>query len=385
MSKKLKRIVFCSPEYITEKNYGGLSIYLKKITKLLNSKGVNTYILVTSDRNKITKDKINTIIQIKIHKFFTKYLSYLSKKLFIFYQSYLINKKLNKLNKVYNFQLVHFSNFENMSFFYRKKIPSISRLSSLDYLWETNKTNFFLKFITNFIEKKSLDNVDLVLSPSSYLKKELKKKYNIDAKIIPQIFDEKFSIKRSKNRNLLITFGAISKGKGSNTIISKIHKILNINSNIEYIWVGNVDKKDERSNNFFLKKLRLNTIYKKRVYVKSAMKQKKLLKVLQKSCLAIFPSYRENSPNSCLEALGLGIPVVARENSGFDDLIINNKNGFLFNKNDDDDMVKKIQLYLNLPIKKKRNIENYCIKSIQKYRGKNVVGKYLGIFEDLIK
>ena len=90
MSKKLKRIVFV-PRIYNRKNYELIYIF-KKNYKLLNSKGVNTYILVTSDRNKITKDKINTIIQIKIHKFFTKYLSYLSKKLFIFYQSYLINK-----------------------------------------------------------------------------------------------------------------------------------------------------------------------------------------------------------------------------------------------------------------------------------------------------
>ena len=57
MSEKIKKIIFCSPEYITEKNYGGLSIYINKITKLLNSNGINTYILVSSDRNKTIKEK----------------------------------------------------------------------------------------------------------------------------------------------------------------------------------------------------------------------------------------------------------------------------------------------------------------------------------------
>lgn len=384
MSEKIKKIIFCSPEYITEKNYGGLSIYINKITKLLNSNGINTFILVSSDRNKTIKEKKNTIIKLKIHSTFTKYLSYFSKKLFIFYQSYYVNKKLNDLNVIHNFQLVHFSNFENMSFFNQKKIPSLCRLSSLDFLWENNNVNFILKIISNFIERKSLKNVDLVLSPSTFLKKKLKIKYGINSKLIPQIFDEKFNTKLKKKRNTIITFGAISRGKGSDAVISKIHQILNINNKLKYIWVGNVDKRDHKSNNSFLKKLRLNTTFKNRISVKNAMKQSRLLKILQKSCLAILPSYRENSPNSCLEALGMGIPVVARENSGFEDLIINNKNGFLFKKNDETDMVKKIQFYFNLPNKKRRNIENYCIKSIDKFKSKHVFKVYLKIFGKLI-
>ena len=64
MKKKIEKIIFCTPEYITEKNYGGLSIYIKKIKNLLNKKGIKTYIMVSSDRNQTIKDGKNIIFKI---------------------------------------------------------------------------------------------------------------------------------------------------------------------------------------------------------------------------------------------------------------------------------------------------------------------------------
>ena len=55
--------------------------------------------------------------------------------------------------------------------------------------------------------------------------------------------------------------------------------------------------------------------------------------MINQSKLIILPSLRDNSPNACLEALSMQKPIIARIRSGYDDLIKNNFNGFLFNKN----------------------------------------------------
>ena len=173
MKKKIEKIIFCTPEYITEKNYGGLSIYIKKIKNLLNKKGIKTYIMVSSDRNQTIKDGKNIIFKIKVHNIFSKFLIFLNKIFFFFYQSYLINNKLNQLNKIHNFELVHFSNFEYISLLNKKTIPSICRLSSLEFLWNEDKDiGFINKVLRNFLEKTALKQVDLIISPSTYLKKK---------------------------------------------------------------------------------------------------------------------------------------------------------------------------------------------------------------------
>ena len=385
MKKKIEKIIFCTPEYITEKNYGGLSIYIKKIKNLLNKKGIKTYIMVSSDRNQTIKDGKNIIFKIKVHNIFSKFLIFLNKIFFFFYQSYLINNKLNQLNKIHNFELVHFSNFEYISLLNKKTIPSICRLSSLEFLWNEDKDiGFINKVLRNFLEKTALKQVDLIISPSTYLKKKLKKEYGLKSKIVPQIIQNKKHVAIKNKKKYILTFGAISRGKGSKTIVSKINNILSLNKSISYIWIGNVDKKDEKSNVDFLKKLKLNTKYKSRAKTMPLMPHNRVMQYVKNSILVLLPSFRENSPNSCLEALSLGTPVVARADSGFDDLILNNKNGFLFKKNDENDMIRKIHYYLNLSKKNRKQMENYCIKSVEKFKSKNVAKIYLNIYNNLI-
>ena len=57
-----------------------------------------------------------------------------------------------------------------------------------------------------------------------------------------------------------------------------------------------------------------------------------------------FPSYREGLPVSAMEAMYMGLPVVASDIRGVRDLIENGKNGFLCNPFDSDTFFEKITL-----------------------------------------
>ena len=85
------------------------------------------------------------------------------------------------------------------------------------------------------------------------------------------------------------------------------------------------------------------------------MSRKKLFKYLNQSEIILLPSLRDNSPNACLEALSLGKTVLARKNSGFDDLIDNKINGFLFDSKKSE-MIKVLKKILNLSKIRKEEI-----------------------------
>ncbi|MEK4736360.1 MULTISPECIES: glycosyltransferase family 4 protein [Bacillus] len=65
--------------------------------------------------------------------------------------------------------------------------------------------------------------------------------------------------------------------------------------------------------------------------------------LLQMSDLAIASSYREGLPVNIMEAMACGLPVVATDNRGHRELIINNKNGWIVDRDDIKAMADRIK------------------------------------------
>ena len=71
------------------------------------------------------------------------------------------------------------------------------------------------------------------------------------------------------------------------------------------------------------------------------------LKLLRKSKVFVLPSLSEGAPNVILEAMSIGLPVVASNVGGIKDLIRSHKNGFLLDKNDKEGFKEIILKLLN--------------------------------------
>ena len=50
---------------------------------------------------------------------------------------------------------------------------------------------------------------------------------------------------------------------------------------------------------------------------------------------------------ACLEALGMGLPIVCTENSGISEYITNEKNGFIINVCSINEILEKIEWFIN--------------------------------------
>lgn len=375
LKKNERGIIVCTNEYTTSKDYGGLAIFLEKFLRCLK-KDFKVYLIISSDNEKIIKNNNIIIYNVNVQNFGFKILNKIFNTSFYLYQSYKINKKIDQIiNENKNIKYVHFSNYQNIGFFYNKRLPSITRLSSLEGLWSSNKN-----YLNHYIERHTLLKSNLILSPSNFLIKKLKKYHGIKGYYLPPIIEDAKIKKFRNNKIIILTFGSISPGKGSETIINIVSEMLKLNKNISFIWAGNVDLKFYKSNKEYEKILKSKTIFKKRVKIISKLKKKKLFELINKSSIILLPSLRDNSPNACLEALSLKKLIIARNNSGYNDLIKDKYNGFLFNRNSDFQILDLIKNILEMSKTEKKNLfKNINVKNklFQDQLSVNTYKKYL--------
>ncbi|MCD4818922.1 MAG: glycosyltransferase family 4 protein [Candidatus Cloacimonetes bacterium] len=202
--------------------------------------------------------------------------------------------------------------------------------------------------IINFKKKYKnlLFNCDKIIAVSNYMKNmfinetnltEIAKKINIIRNGVnttifyydPIDLHKKYNIPH--NRKIILTVGRIIKEKGFDELIILFNKILTKNSNFHWIIVGD---------GLFLKKLKREiTNYNIENYVTfTGFKPKsELRKIYSSSDVFVLLSRRKEESFGLvyLEANACGCPVIGKNYAGVPEVIVNYKNGFLINNNNE--------------------------------------------------
>jgi glycosyltransferase involved in cell wall biosynthesis len=97
------------------------------------------------------------------------------------------------------------------------------------------------------------------------------------------------------------------------------------------------------------------------------------IKYLDSSEIFILPSKTEGHPQSLIEAMARGKIVIASDNPASRDIIIENKNGFLFPCGDYTALHKKIEFVLKMDIKSKKDIMLNARKTAKAFEWKNLI------------
>lgn len=142
--------------------------------------------------------------------------------------------------------------------------------------------------------------------------------------------------------DFVITFvGRIVKDKGINELVEAFLELKNKYSNLKLLLIGDYEE-------------HLNPIEKKNKNLIDTREdiitpgfQKDIRKYLAITDLFVLPSYREGLPNSLIEAGSFGIPLLASNINGCNEIIIDRTNGILVKKKDKLSLKKGIELLLN--------------------------------------
>jgi len=219
---------------------------------------------------------------------------------------------------------------------------------------------------------------DIIVCNSSSISKHFKNKYKLKTKTIfpPSVINSFRSSKKiyKKSKTLIIvTVCRLTKEKGLDVLFQAL-SLLNF-KNYKLLIAGNG-----------IEKIKLRRLSEK-LNISSKIKYFGFLKdiksLLRLSNLYINTSYFEGFPNSVVEAINYGIPVIcSQSHGGINEILLHGKCGTIFNNGNSFDLASKIEEYYNNPKKyflktklAKKNIKRFTLR-------KNILG-YENLFNKL--
>ena len=180
----------------------------------------------------------------------------------------------------------------------------------------------------------------------------------------------------------LVTIGRLLKHKGIEEFI-KVAKILKkiYRNKLEFIVIGGFYD----GNPYSISKELIEEAVKSNVIIYYDWQPiEKVRQILSGSDIFVLLSYREGLPRTGIEALSLGLPIVASNVVGCRELVKNGKNGFLVDYQDIEGIVGKIEKLINFPdLRKKMGMESRKIAE-KEFDEKIIVEKYLILYRKLL-
>lgn len=169
--------------------------------------------------------------------------------------------------------------------------------------------------------------IDLIISPSNFLKSLLEKKINNRIEVLPNFINPPENIAKPDNLDYVLYFGRLSKEKGISRVISAFEKL-----EIPLFIVGSGPESDSLVESNFVKLL-------------GRKEGAELFELIRNARFVIQPSiWYENCPMTVIESFAVGTPVIASKHSGFKELIQDGVNGFLvdFNSSSYIDEIRRV-------------------------------------------
>ena len=321
---------------------------------------------------------------------------------FVFFMKYYLNLNFNFVLDLYIKKLIDKKKYDiwYFNFINFKSLLIINSLKRLNQkiavtfqgvdIQKEKKINYGYRFNKKYEEilKTSLDNVDIFLSISENIKKDLlslkvdiKKIFNISNSVYLKKFEK---YKKKKNNELkFITVGRYAEKKKGYDKVEKIAKGL-IKKKIKFKWIlvgkniSELKKKKliyKNKKNFFLVK-NIENIY------ESYFPNSKLIKLYKSADLYLNLSRVESFGITFVEALASGLPVISFNTKGANEIIINNYNGIIIKNYKNKSYVNKIseiskdKILLNA-------LKSNTLKSVKKYDLDQVSKKVLEIFKKI--
>jgi len=360
--------------FLSRFGIGGAGNSIFRLCKGLTKKKYNISIICL---NNCPYDKEFKKIGIKVYKIKSNKTIFAMTKVFII-TKYLISKKYKKNIFISN---IHYTNVLSLIFLRNLdnlKIILVERTPLMELSIYFGFIDFIKKNIIKILIYLLYNLSDLIVCNSTSISKHFKNKYKLNTKTIfpPSVMNSFQTSKKiyKKNKTLIIaTVCRLTKEKGLGVLFHalsllkfKNYKLLIAGDGIEKLKLKQLSKK-----------LNISTKIKYFGFLKDI---KPLLKL---SNLYINTSYFEGFPNSVVEAINLGMPVICSQSyGGINEILLNGKCGTIFNNGNPLDLANKIEDYYNNPKKyflktilAKKNIKRFTLK-------KNILG-YKNLFNKL--
>ncbi len=359
MPTKKLRIAFATPEYITENHFdGGLANYLSRVSRILANLGHDVHVVTLSPIDETEFEHEGVMVHRVMLKrgwpFLNRVTRYrLTTTIHWLNLSTQVYRKLKQLNRQIPFHLIQYPNHSFCGLLSTLFLPvtHVVRASSYQPAWNDAaglKRNLDSRTVARLEGLQSRMSRNL-FAPSYALQEMLAKKAGLPhVRVIrtpfyveTQDWDTSVYDRFLKGKRYLLYFGRFQLHKGFHTLAQALPRFLEQYPDAYAALVGRDMESSLASSMADYARAQCGGLA-ARLVVLENLPHRQLYPVIAGAHLVALPSLVDNTPNACLEAMGLGKVVIGTVGTSFDELITEGITGFLVPPNGPEALAEKI-------------------------------------------
>ena len=393
------RIAFITPEFVTETYFsGGLANYVHRVSIALAEMGHEVHIIILSV-NRLESFRHGEIwvhpITVNprrpwVFKVTRRFLYEPGQWLSFSYKAW---RRLEALHREQPIDIVQVANYRACGLFIAafSRISNVTRLSSLQRAWhDASETPRHL----NVAAKEWLECLQLrlcrhIFSPSHSLATMLERQIGINrvevirspAFIETTNMDKTLYRTHLNGKRYLLFVGRYQLHKGVHILAEALPTVLDTLPDCEAVFIGkDMPNHLGPSMESYIRERCIG--FEERLHFFGQTTHEQLYPIMAGARLAVLPSLVDNLPNTMLEAMKFGCPVVGTFGASFDEMIEDGISGFLVPPKDSRALANKIVLAWNHAQLEK--IGNNGKAVIESLKPEIAVARLLGYYKAVI-
>lgn len=394
-------ICYICREYPPSLRGGGISSYTKEMAQGMYQLGHRVTVICASDhtQKEYTQDDNGvTVIRLKGGDFVIPQVEKrtLLRRLRQIYRFFSYRKSI--LNTVLNLEgvdIIEVADFGAESYYlHKQKVPVVIRLHAPSIIVQEiktgkrgiNKSNWY-NYWQSLQEFKLIKRAQYITSCSFALQKMISSRLSIPKTKIEVIYNpirieawnnyqkENFAISKTVK---IVLSGAVYPLKGGEDLMKACEIVRShTNYNIDYTWVG---KKGDFGDF-------MQATYGKYdwFHLPGAVSREQVMKIYTENDIVCVPSWWENMPMVCIEAMFCGAVVIGTDTGGISEIIKDSENGFLVPVHNPKAIAEKIEYVLSLSQQERRFIsQNARQHIIEHFNIHNILNKMVIEYQSVI-
>ena len=333
---KTMRFAFLTPEFVTDYEHGGgLGTYLSKITQALIAEGHEVELFLSSERQpsvfdfkgvrveRVSLSRRSKVLKI-VHRvvFYAGLLPWLGKRLHLSSQADALARAMESRHAVKPFDVVQSADFLAVGLRVVKmpnRLHVIRCSSPIDLYHQFDGPDTLDARGQRRLEYQALRGADLRYAPSRFVAAHYTQHHGISVEVVrpPVSFSEQISkaVPEGLPERYFVHFGQLCERKGTAWLSEALRLAFLEEPGLRMVWVGvgefgNVNELLSRLGE-----------HRHKVTVLYPLPKPLLLAVVNRAEAAVLPSLVDNLPNTVIESLMLGVPVIGTLGASIDEIV----------------------------------------------------------------
>lgn len=414
-------IVFVTVELeTTNSSSGGLATFTANMVRLFSKHGHKVTIILTTTKEDGTELNESGIELRKVHipmkqwrmndrisKFMSPFSNDKARVLRIcfnmLYKAKQVQQELELIDKGSHIDLVHYCNLAATSFYAKRTIPYVIRMSSFGMcLREYQKPDIRnVKPKLSMIDSERMNIITYrkaryIISPSILTYNVMQKYLGIMPTIIEspfflqsQSWDDSLYMEKLHNLKYIFHFGRMSQYKGTHIVAKTVNCILKKYPDLYLVLAGDNEiiytQEHPEGVLAYEEIVRMAGKFSDRVIYLGKLVREQLYPVLQNAELVYLPYRFDNLPNAAVESIALEKITIGTKNAGFDQIIEDRVSGYLCERDNSESYIKAIDEALAMDEQARSRMKCEMKNQLKKFEPETVYYKYLNYYQKVIR